>query len=118
MAARELPRFIAVQSVRSDRAPDFEAFVTGELAPSVKRAKPQLANQWQAVRASAVGSESGDTVYVALFYGDAELHEWDLRKLWTDAENAQDAADMDDKFESFLNSPQVVYSFDAELPIT
>jgi hypothetical protein len=118
MAFSEVPRFVAVQSVRSDRAADFEAFVIGELAPAVKQAKPQLASQWKAVRASQAGSESEDTVYLALFYGDADLDEWDLRNLRTDAEGAAEAAELDDTFGGFLTSPQVVYSIDAELPVT
>jgi hypothetical protein len=118
MATREVPRFLAVQSVPSDRASDFEAFVIGELVPAVQRAKPHLASQWQAVRASAVGSESGETVYIVLFYGDAELDEWDVRQLFTDAGGAEEAERLDDRFASFLSSPQVVYSCDAELSVT
>ena len=73
-----VPRVIAVDLVRADRADDFSAWLQDTVSPAVRAVRPDQDTRWQVVRADE--PEDGTVTFVHLFYG-SDPDEWALEPL-------------------------------------
>ena len=67
---------LGLNPVRSDRAEDFERFLTQVVVPAVRAQRPDLAGRWSVMRTSAA---SGDVLtYAFMLEGGSLEQDWEL----------------------------------------
>jgi hypothetical protein len=67
---------VVLQPVRAERADDFERFVTEVVTPAVRAQRPDLEQQWRAMRSAEAGN--GIVTFAFLLEGGSLAEDWDL----------------------------------------
>jgi hypothetical protein len=114
VGTRDVPRFIAINHIKAGHEAAFETFVRDVIVPTVRQARPELADQWQTLRPSDDQQASGRP-YIVLFYGDRPLDDWDLTPLLKEVHGEDQGAQLDEQFEAFYESEQTIYAVSGEL---
>lgn len=114
---RDAIRFLAVNRVKAGREQEYEAFVREVIVPVTERLQPHLAGNWQALRPAQDQTEGAISAYGFAFYGDASLEDWDLERMWAEADGDEEASKRMRQFTDLIDGEQTVYGFGGELPL-
>ena len=67
---------VGLNPVRSDRAEDFERFLTQVVAPAVRAQRPDLDGRWQLLRSTE--QSNGVVTYAFMLEGGTLAEDWEL----------------------------------------
>jgi hypothetical protein len=78
----EQPTHIYLNPVASDRAGDFEQFLTEVVVPAVRAQRPQLEGRWHVLKADQSAESDGSVaIYAFVFDGGSLEEDWELEDL-------------------------------------
>ncbi len=113
--ATETPRYLAPTPVKRGREEEFESFIRDVIVPAVRLARPDLADQWQALRPSNDQGHDETRSYVFVFYGHAPIEDWDLDTLLPAALGQDEGTRRSKQFNEFVDGEQILYSLDGQV---